>query len=473
MGTEGIVPRWEWRTFDEVAPAAARFASETPDDVQDSDELYMVSRGGEDTVKVRAGLVDVKMLEEIDEHGLERWRPVLKRPTTLTTEDVRILAEALHATELRTVAVHKRRVRYRLGGCAAEVTDLRVDGREMRTFAIESEDPAAVVRILRELGLDGHPNVSYPRRLRALTGLLPPRGAVIDIGTNSVKLNIGEQDGTGWRTLADGASVTRLGEGLHPDGDLGAAPIARTVEAVCGMVHEARAAGAPVVAVGTAALRIAANTAAFTGAVRERCGVEVEVIPGEEEARLGFVAATSAPGRDGSLVVFETGGGSSQFTFGTGGHIDDRFSIDLGAVAVTERFGLDAPVSPAVLGQAGAAVASELGGLDGRPRPEAVIGVGGVFTNLAAVMHGLVTYDPDVVDGTVLHRAEIDRQIGRYRTMTADRRRGIVGLQPARAEVILGGAVIVRAVLEALDHDAVTVSDRGLRHALLAERFGG
>ena len=78
-----------------------------------------------------------------------------------------------------------------------------------------------------------------------------------------------------------------------------------------------------------------------------------------------------------------------------------------------------------------------------------------------------------MVDGTVLHRAEIDRQIGRYRTMTADRRRGIVGLQPARAEVILGGAVIVRAVLEALDHDAVTVSDRGLRHALLAERFGG
>ena len=108
MGTEKIVPRWEWRTFDEVAPAAARLASETPGDVQDSDELYMVSGGGEDTVKVRAGLVDVKMLEEIDDHGLERWRPVLKRPTTLTAEDVRILAEALHATELRTVAVHKR-----------------------------------------------------------------------------------------------------------------------------------------------------------------------------------------------------------------------------------------------------------------------------------------------------------------------------------------------------------------------------
>ena len=69
-------------------------------------------------------------------------------------------------------------------------------------------------------------------------------------------------------------------------------------------------------------------------------------------------------------MVFETGGGSSQFTFGAGGRIGDRFSIDLGAVAVTERFGLDEAVSPATLGQAGAAVAAELGGLEDRPRPE-------------------------------------------------------------------------------------------------------
>ena len=211
--------------------------------------------------------------------------------------------------------------------------------------------------------------------------------------------------------------------------------------------------------------------ARLISSVRERCSVEVEVIPGEEEARLGFVAATSAAGRDGSLVVFETGGGSSQFTFGEGGRIGDRFSIDVGAVVVTERFGLDQAVPPATLGLAGAAVAAELGGLEDRPRPDEVIGIGGVFTNLAAVMHGLAAYDPAVVEGTVLDRAEIDRQIGRFRTMSADRRRGIVGLQPARAEVILGGAVIVRAVLETLGHDAVTVSDRGLRHALLEERF--
>jgi exopolyphosphatase/guanosine-5'-triphosphate,3'-diphosphate pyrophosphatase len=468
MGDEVIIPRWEWRTFDEVAAAEAHLASETPTQVHDSDELYLVSGGGEDTVKVRDGLIDVKRLEEIDDHGLERWMPVLKRPSTMTVADVRVLADALHATELRTVAVHKRRARYRIGPCAAELVDLRVDGTPMRTFAIESEDRGALLEHLRAAGLDGHPNVSYPRRLRGLTGLLRTRGAVIDVGSNSVKLHVGERDGTGWRTLADTAVVTRLAENLRPGGPLDPGAVARTAEAVCGLALEARRAGAPIVAVGTAALRTTGDPGTFTRAVRERCGVEVRVIPGEEEARLGFVAATSAAGRDGDLVVFETGGGSTQFTFGAGGRIADRMSIDVGAVAITERFGLDDAVSPDVLGRAGAAVAAEL---EGRPRADAVVGIGGVFTNLAAVLHGLAPYDPAVVEGTVLDRAEIEAQIGRYRTMGAARRRGILGLQPARAEVILAGAVIVRAVLEALGHDAVTVSDRGLRHALLAERF--
>jgi exopolyphosphatase/guanosine-5'-triphosphate,3'-diphosphate pyrophosphatase len=97
--------------------------------------------------------------------------------------------------------------------------------------------------------------------------------------------------------------------------------------------------------------------------------------------------------------------------------------------------------------------------------------MGGALTNLASVRHGLATYDADVVHGTVLDRTEIDRQIGVYRALKADGRREIVGLQPKRAEVILAGACIVRTVLDKLDCEELTVSDRGLRHGLLAERF--
>jgi exopolyphosphatase/guanosine-5'-triphosphate,3'-diphosphate pyrophosphatase len=93
-------------------------------------------------------------------------------------------------------------------------------------------------------------------------------------------------------------------------------------------------------------------------------------------------------------------------------------------------------------------------------------------TNITAVKHGLATYDPSVVQGTVLDRAEIDRQIQLYRSRDADARRAILGLQPKRAEVILAGACIVRAVMEKLSTNSVTVSDRGLRHGVLEEKFG-
>jgi exopolyphosphatase/guanosine-5'-triphosphate,3'-diphosphate pyrophosphatase len=117
-------------------------------------------------------------------------------------------------------------------------------------------------------------------------------------------------------------------------------------------------------------------------------------------------------------------------------------------------------------------VSAELGRLDGRPTPDALVGMGGAVTNLAAVMLELGSYEPDLVQGTSLDLPEIDRQIELYRTSTVEQRRRIVGLQPKRAEVILAGACIVRTVLAKLGCRSLTVSDRGLRHGLLVERFG-
>ena len=274
--------------------------------------------------------------------------------------------------------------------------------------------------------------------------------------------------------MADRAEVTRLGEGLDETGSLQPDPLRRTADAIVGMVDEARREGAAeIAAVATAGMRRAENSAELVEAVRERCGVGIEVISGEEEARLAYLAATSEldVGRD-SLVVFDTGGGSTEFTFGRAGRVEERFSVDVGAARYTERFGLDDAVSDDEIAQVLEAIAADLSRLDGRPRPSALVGLGGALTNLAAVRHGLATYDAGVVHGTVLDRAEVDRQIELYRSRTADERREIVGLQPARAEVILAGACIVRTVLDKLQCDELTVSDRGLRHGLLVERFG-
>jgi exopolyphosphatase/guanosine-5'-triphosphate,3'-diphosphate pyrophosphatase len=98
--------------------------------------------------------------------------------------------------------------------------------------------------------------------------------------------------------------------------------------------------------------------------------------------------------------------------------------------------------------------------------------MGGAVTNLTAVSYRMAKYDPDVVQGTILHRSEIERQIELYRSTPVEARREIVGLQPKRADVILAGACIVRTIMDKLGKDSLTVSDRGLRHGLLVDRFG-
>ena len=496
-----IIQRWEWRVFGAGFGAAEEvFAELTRGAIVESEEVYLLSAAGGNVgnVKVRDGLMDIKLLREVDGDGLERWEPVMKRGFPLAAADAsrvfdvlgvtppplvqdaytwdQFLAELVRPSDaVRAVRVHKRRQRYSFAGCMAEVSDMEMDGQPARTIAVEAEDPSAVMAAVRRLGLDGQVNTSYPRGLIARMDDGFQRYAVIDVGTNSVKFHIGERDpGGNWRTIVDRAELTRLGEGLGDQGAIAAEPLERTVVAIADMVEEATRHGVrATAAVGTAGLRIARNRDEVVAAIRARTGLTVEVISGEEESRLAYLAVRAGLGpSEGSLVVFDTGGGSSQFTFGKGPQVKDRFSVNVGAVRYTERFGLAGAVAPEVLGDALAAVAADLSRLDGRPRPDALVGMGGAITNMTAVQLGLASYDPDRVQGAVLDRAELDRQIELYHSRDAEARRGIVGLQPKRADVILAGACIVRTVMDKLGQQSLTVSDRGLRHGLLVHRFG-
>jgi exopolyphosphatase / guanosine-5'-triphosphate,3'-diphosphate pyrophosphatase len=448
-------------------------------------------------VKIRDDLLDVKLLREVAADGLERWEPVMKASFPLEAAGVPGVAEALglesaalperdydlagflqaieDAGAARAVQVHKARTRASLMGCMAEVADVTVEGRTARTIAIESEDPAAVIAVVRELHLDAFVNTSYPKGLRALVDDEAPRYAVIDVGTNSVKFHIGERGSDGaWRVIVDRAEVTRLGENLEATHGIGDEPLTRTVEAIAGMADEAeRERARAIVAVGTAGLRVADDRDPAIAAIRERAGVAVEVISEIEESRLAYLAATAGLGAsEGSLVVFDTGGGSTQFTFGHGADVDERFSLPIGAARLTDRFALDREVDDEHLREALVSIAGEFSELDGRQPPGGLVGMGGAITNMTAVMLGLAEYDPDRVQGAVLERAEVDRQIESYRSRDANGRRKIVGLQPKRAEVILAGACVVRTVMEKLGMSSLTVSDRGLRHGVLLERFG-
>jgi exopolyphosphatase/guanosine-5'-triphosphate,3'-diphosphate pyrophosphatase len=496
-----IVPRWEWRTFARtVSQADEIFGAMTPFAVEDSDELYLLTHDG-DNVKVRDELMDIKVLRETDSAGLQRWEPILKARFPLDVEAARavfaslrrslpdIPADGLSLDALmsavqvnatggpRAVRVHKRRSRYTVGGCHAERSSLDTGAHQKTSIAVESTDQAAVLTVVDQLGLMNYVNLDVPTGLRLLIDQVPERYAVIDVGTNSVKFHVAELDMEGlgpWRTVVDRAVVTRLGEGIEATGEISAEPLERTAAALSEMAEEARLLDVQaIVTVGTAGTRMARNQAAVVATIRARSGLPLKVISGEEEGRLAYLAVAAGVGLgEGTVVAFDTGGGSSQFTFGQESHVDERFSVNVGAVAFTERFGLADAVSDDVVTDAMAAMAEGLSRLDGRPRPDAIVAMGGAVTNLAAVKHELASYDPNVVQGTVLDRAEIDRQIDRYRSTDAAGRRSIVGLQPARAEVILAGACIVRTIMDKLGRDSVSISDHGLRHGVLIDRFG-
>jgi exopolyphosphatase/guanosine-5'-triphosphate,3'-diphosphate pyrophosphatase len=491
-----VVPRWEWRTFaDGFGKADQRFRDLPPGPLQESDELYLLSPSCDANVKVRDGLMDIKVLENVDAHGLEQWRPVMKAAFPLPAAEVARVCAELHVAPVpveavydqerlqaeltrssrgvRAVQVRKKRQRYTVGGCLAELTELTADGRATRTVAIESEDPARVWGVVREMGLEQFENLSYPRGLRRL---LVARYAVIDVGTNSVKFCIAEKhpDGT-WRTIVDRAELTRLGQGLDAGGGAFTPDaMERTIAAIAGMASEAQREGAvAVAAVGTMGVRTARNGGDFVASVAQRCGVRIEVIPGAEEARLGYLAVKTGLGVGaGSMVTFDTGGGSSQFTFGRGSAVTEQFSLNVGAVRFAEGYALTGVVSHADLERAMSAIGAELSRLENAASPDVLVGMGGAVTNLTAVMLGLRAYDPEAVQGALLSGREVERQIELYRSRSTEERRRIVGLQPERAEVILAGACIVRSVMRKLRKDELTVSDRGLRHGLLVDRFG-
>ncbi len=190
-----IIPRWEWRTFGtSFGDADERIAALKPEDVQDSDEVYFLSSVNDENVKVRDALMDIKTLQQVNADGLEQWRPVMKGSFPLPTVEVSKVFDVLGieaptasrgsytleqfiqeliepGSEVRVVNVHKKRARYKIDGCMAEMTDVKADGQSTRTVALELEDPAHVIATVRKLGLDRFPNINYPRGLKQLVGM--------------------------------------------------------------------------------------------------------------------------------------------------------------------------------------------------------------------------------------------------------------------------------------------------------------
>lgn len=308
------------------------------------------------------------------------------------------------------------------------------------------------------------------------------RRAVIDVGTNSVKLLVADVAGAEVHPVTEAGNQTRLGQGFYETRRLQAAAIRRTVAAVAAFADSAREQGAANVRVfATSATREASNAQELCQAVELKCGLKLEIISGEQEAEWAFHGVRTNPklARE-PLLLLEVGGGSMQFILGQDHEIHLRESFPLGAVRLLETLPPGDPPAPEELDGCRAWVRHFL---HERVRPKletalgrevalhakhhAVqwVGVGGTATVLARMEQSMTDYDRAKIEAVRLTQAKLQGWVKRLWSLPQAERKRIPGLPPERADVILTGAAIYASALEMFGGSALRISTRGLRFA--------
>jgi exopolyphosphatase / guanosine-5'-triphosphate,3'-diphosphate pyrophosphatase len=302
------------------------------------------------------------------------------------------------------------------------------------------------------------------------------RVATIDIGTNTTLLLIAEASGGTITVLEDRAEITRLGRGIGNEGGLGQEGIDRTLAVLSGYAVLARVHEAPIFAIGTEALRRAPNAADFLCRAAALLDTPIDVIGGEREATLNFLAAKlSFPEAAGqTMVVLDIGGGSTEVIVARRGAVDLCRSLPIGSVRLTERHVLH---DPALAHELEAVRSEVVSHLENTPFPSetdrpCLVGVAGTVTTLAAMAQNLRSYDPALVHGYRLALPVLEEQVHRLAASTQREREAMAGLDPRRADVILSGAVILSEIVRRVGVAEVLVSDRGIRWGLLYEKLG-
>lgn len=298
------------------------------------------------------------------------------------------------------------------------------------------------------------------------------RVAAIDVGTNSTRLLVAEEDASGFRAVDRRLVITRLGEGVDRRRALAQEALERTLRVVadyaaaCGEyeVEKLRVTG-------TSAVRDARNKEDFFNGVQMLTGQKPELLTGEIEARTTFLGALSDLPEGGDILVVDIGGGSTELIFGRVGP-ERLISLDIGCVRMFEKHLASDPPGDEELEALRAEVNDRLTGareqLDVPPGAR-LIGVAGTVTQLAALNSGLPVYDPDVTHHMVLSHGDVRRLARRLETMTYSQRLRIRGMPEGRADVIVAGAEILTAVMETFDSAEVLVSEKDILDGLVIE----
>ncbi|MCU1457161.1 MAG: Ppx/GppA phosphatase family [Actinomycetia bacterium] len=304
--------------------------------------------------------------------------------------------------------------------------------------------------------------------------------AGLDLGTNSTRLLIAEVDRhndgpPSLRTLERRMTITRMGQGVNATRRLRPDAIERTLAVLRGYrelldahgLHHARATT-------TSAARDAENRDELFVPAREVLGFDLELISGDEEARLSFLGATAELDAPAPYLVVDIGGGSTEFVLGSSEPVAAK-SIDVGCVRITEQFLASDPPAPEELSNAVAVVRDYLADVDhempGLRDAPTLVGLAGTVSAVASIELGLATYDRDRIHHFHLTHAAAEDVFRTLATESLAERRYNPGLEPERADVIVGGALILVSIFRHFGFDEMLVSEADILDGLVRSQL--
>jgi exopolyphosphatase/guanosine-5'-triphosphate,3'-diphosphate pyrophosphatase len=281
----------------------------------------------------------------------------------------------------------------------------------------------------------------------------PMRVAAIDCGTNSIRLLIADIDGINFREVVRDMEIVRLGQGVDETGQFHPDAIARTLAAVDKFAAEIAKRGVEKIRFcATSATRDATNRHLFVDGVRERLGIELEVITGEEEAALSFAGAIKdLDPTNGPFLVVDIGGGSTEFVFGTS-TVEAARSVNIGCVRMTERHFASDPATAqqielartdiqAAIAQAAAVVPLT--------KAKTLVAVAGTATTVAAAALELPEYDRYAIHLSRISAQQTHDAATMFATSTREQRLALGYMHPGRVDVIAAGSLVLSEIMKA------------------------
>jgi exopolyphosphatase/guanosine-5'-triphosphate,3'-diphosphate pyrophosphatase len=291
--------------------------------------------------------------------------------------------------------------------------------------------------------------------------------AVIEIGTNSLKLLI-YKDQPNFQVVYDKTSISRLGEDYHKTGKISYPALDRNIEEINSCLKICNDYACRHVSLyGTMIFRAAENSQEVLTKIYQKTKLKLQILSGEEEAKYSFLAATSSLSlADKRLLVVDTGGGSTEFISGSMSQINYQTSLELGAVILTDLFSLDKRVNLETLTRAKNYINKQLASLPNFPHPELIVGIGGTVTSISAIVQKLQVYSAQKVQASTITSRQVTELIAQLACKNFQERQSIIGLSAKRADIILGGVLIINSILDKFQKNDILVCDNGLRYGL-------